>query len=147
MEVKPFVVCLLQTILINLLTKQQVRRLRQAMIEYNMGLDPDNLSASIIKDGDYFAFIELHIEQGKYLLNKKIPLAIIDDIAGIRQFYITYNGESAHAGGMAMEDRHDAMAAAAATACKVEQLAINSEINYKRGRSDIFMQNRESIIL
>lgn len=102
------------------------KTLRQAMAEYGMGLNPDNLAASIIKEDDYFAFIELHIEQGRYLLDKNLPMAIVEDIAGIRQFYITYYGESAHAGGMAMEDRHDALAAAAATACEVEKLALNS---------------------
>ncbi|MDD3172760.1 MAG: M20 family metallo-hydrolase [Herbinix sp.] len=101
--------------------------LRQAMVEYNMGLDPDNFAGSFIKAEDYFAFIELHIEQGKYLLDADLPIAVIDDIAGIKQFYITFNGESAHAGGMAMKDRHDALAAAAATACEVERLALTSE--------------------
>ncbi len=102
------------------------KSMKQAMLEYDMGLEPDNFEGSFIKEGDYFAFIEVHIEQGKYLLNKGLPLAVIDGIAGIKQFYITYYGESAHAGGMAMEDRHDSFAAAAETACEVEKLALNS---------------------
>ncbi len=102
------------------------KTMKEAMLEYNMGLDPDHISRAQIHEGDYFAFIELHIEQGKYLLGKDLPVAVVDDIAGIRQFYITYHGESAHAGGMAMEDRHDAFAAAAETACEVERLALHS---------------------
>lgn len=102
------------------------KTMKQAMLEYDMGLDPDDFPGSYLKPGDYFAFIELHIEQGKYLLKKGLPLAVVDDIAGIHQFYITYYGESAHAGGMAMEDRHDAYAAAAETACEVERLALES---------------------
>lgn len=102
------------------------KTMKQAMLEYDMGLEPDNFEGSFIKKEDYFAFVEVHIEQGKYLLDKGLPLAVIDGIAGIKQFYITYYGESAHAGGMAMEDRHDAFAAAAETACEVERLALTS---------------------
>lgn len=102
------------------------KTMREAMLEYDMGLEPDNFEGSRIREGDYFAFVELHIEQGKYLLDRNLPMAVVDDIAGIRQFYITYYGESAHAGGMAMEDRHDAYAAAAETACEVERLALHS---------------------
>ncbi len=100
--------------------------MKEAMLKYNMGLEPDNIPGSYIHKDDFFAFIELHIEQGRYLLEKELPMAVVDDIAGIHQFYITYYGESAHAGGMAMEDRHDAFAAAAETACKVEKLALES---------------------
>lgn len=102
------------------------KTMKEAMLEYDMGLEPDNFEGSFIEKEDYFAFIELHIEQGKYLLKKGLPMAVVDDIAGIHQFYITYYGESAHAGGMAMEDRHDAFAAAARTACEVERLALES---------------------
>lgn len=102
------------------------KTMKQAMLEYDMGLEPDNFEGSFIKKEDYYAFIELHIEQGKYLLKQDLPLAVVDDIAGIHQFYITYYGESAHAGGMAMEDRHDAFQAAAETACEVERLALES---------------------
>lgn len=102
------------------------KTMKEAMLEYNMGLEPDNFEKAYIHEEDYFAFVELHIEQGKYLLDRDLPMAVVDDIAGIRQFYITYYGESAHAGGMAMEDRHDAYAAAAETACEVERLALNS---------------------
>lgn len=99
------------------------KTMREAMLEYDMGLDPDHIEKTFIHPDDYFAFLELHIEQGKYLLEKNLPIAIVDDIAGIHQFYITYHGVSAHAGGMAMADRHDAFAAAAETACEVERLA------------------------
>ncbi|WP_195276356.1 M20 family metallo-hydrolase [Anaerotruncus rubiinfantis] len=97
--------------------------LRDAMREFGMGLDPDNIENSIIDPKNYCCFIEVHIEQGRYLLEHDLPLAVVTDIAGIKQFYITLNGISCHAGGMAMEDRHDTLAAAAAVACEVERLA------------------------
>lgn len=103
------------------------KTMKQAMLEYDMGLEPDNFEGSFLKKEDYFAFLEVHIEQGKYLLDKGLPLAVIDGIAGIKQFYITYHGERAHSGGMALEDRHDAFQAAAETAIEVERLALNSD--------------------
>ena len=98
--------------------------LRQAMLAYDMGLDPDNIAGSALYPEDYAAFLELHIEQGRYLLDRGLPLAAVTAIAGIKQFYITLNGISCHAGGMAMADRHDPMTAAAAIACEVERLAL-----------------------
>jgi len=98
--------------------------LREAMLEFGMGLDPDHLENSRIRPGQYAAFVELHIEQGKFLLDHNYPLAIVTAIAGIKQFYITLKGTAAHSGGMAMKDRHDTLAAAAAIACEVEHLAL-----------------------
>lgn len=102
------------------------RPLREAMLHYGMGVDPDGIEKSALKPGDYHAFLEMHIEQGRYLLDRGFPLAVVSGIAGIKQFYITFNGVSCHAGGMAMEDRHDAMAAAVAAACELERLALHS---------------------
>ncbi len=106
--------------------RQTDKLLRDAMLESGMGLDPDNFAASVINPSDYYAFIELHIEQGRTLLDAQLPLSVVTDIAGIKQFFIIVNGVAAHAGGMDMKDRHDAMAAAAAIACEVERLALNS---------------------
>jgi len=96
------------------------------MLDFGMGLEPDNFAGCHIKKGDYYAFIELHVEQGAYLLHDDLPIAVVSAIAGIKQFYITLKGVTAHAGGMAMEDRHDTMAVAAAIACEVERLALSS---------------------
>lgn len=109
--------------------RQTGQLLCDAMREYGMGVDPDNIEKSKINAKEYYAFIEMHIEQGRYLLDKDIPLSVVEAVAGIKQFYITIKGEAAHAGGMAMKDRHDAMAAAASIATEVERLAytISSE--------------------
>ena len=106
--------------------KSTGKSLRQAMEEYGMGTDPDRIMDSKKGRDDYFAFLELHIEQGTWLLEHGYPVAIVDTIAGIRQFYITFNGMSAHAGGMPMEKRHDAFMGAAETACMLEKKVIRT---------------------
>jgi len=98
--------------------------LRSAMEEFGMGTDPSRLADSKINPDDYFCFIEVHIEQGKYLLNKGLPLSVVTSIAGIKQFYIELHGVSCHSGGMAMADRHDTLQASAAIAGEVERLAL-----------------------
>lgn len=106
--------------------RQTGQLLADAMRECGLGLDPDDFAASRIDPARYYAFVEMHIEQGRRLLDKGLPLAVVTSVAGIKQFYITIHGEEAHAGGMAMKDRHDAMAAAAAIAAQVERLALNT---------------------
>ncbi len=99
-----------------------------AMKEFGMGCDPDNFESCILKKGDYHSFIELHIEQGRSLLDLDKSISILEAIAGIKQFYITLYGVRAHAGGMAMKDRHDAMAGAAKIISEVERLALNGGV-------------------
>lgn len=109
--------------------RQTGQLLSDAMREFGMGLDPDNLEGSVIDPARYYAFVELHIEQGRYLLEKGLPISVVSSVAGIKQFYITLRGVAAHAGGMAMKDRHDAMAAAAAVAAEVERLALATSLD------------------
>lgn len=103
--------------------KKTGQTLYDAMKEYGMGLDPDHLEASKLKTGQYYCFIELHPEQGRTLLENDCAMSILDGIAGIKQFYITFYGEKCHAGGMAMEKRHDALQGAVRVAMKVDEIA------------------------
>lgn len=55
------------------------------------------------------AFLEVHIEQGKRLLNRDIPVGIVTAITGIYREEITVTGEANHAGTTLMADRKDAL--------------------------------------
>lgn len=100
--------------------------MKQAMLDFGMGLEPDNFAGSVIKKGDYHAFIEVHIEQGRYLLDNNLPLAIVTAVAGIKQIYITLNGKADHVGGTAMDERQDTLTAAAAITMEVERIALST---------------------
>lgn len=63
-----------------------------------------------LKDVEYF--LEMHIEQGPILYNKKIPIGIVENIAGIAWVYATILGEGNHAGTTPMNMRKDALLAA-----------------------------------
>lgn len=113
----------------HLRNRQTGQLLSEAMREFGMGLDPDRLAQSRIDPKAYCGFLEMHIEQGRYLLGGNKPFSIVSAVAGIKQFYITFRGTAAHAGGMAMSDRHDALATAAAVISAVETLAKNCSAN------------------
>lgn len=106
------------------LNKRTGQTMYDAMLQYDMELAPDNIRGSKIHKEDYFCFIETHIEQGRYLLDHDYSVAVVDSIAGIKQFFITIKGVSCHAGGMAMKERHDSLAAGVKIAAKLEELCL-----------------------
>ncbi len=75
-------------------------------------------------------YLELHIEQGRYLEDQGLPLGIVTAIVGIRHFYLTVNGTANHAGTTAMKDRHDALAAASHLITSIYQAALASNRAY-----------------
>jgi ureidoglycolate amidohydrolase len=78
--------------------------------------------------GYYHAFVELHIEQGPLLEQKKIPLGIVTDIAAPASLRITIEGSGGHAGGVLMPDRRDALCAAAELILEIENAARSSGV-------------------
>ena len=71
----------------------------------------------------YYAFVELHIEQGPLLERSKIPLGIVSAIAAPATLRISLEGVGGHAGAVLMPDRHDAFLAAAEIALAAEAAA------------------------
>jgi beta-ureidopropionase / N-carbamoyl-L-amino-acid hydrolase len=71
------------------------------------------LSDAILKKGDIACYMELHIEQGGILEQKGLQIGVVEGIVGLRWFEITITGFSNHAGTTPMDQRQDAMLAAA----------------------------------
>ena len=65
------------------------------------------------KLGDIHAFIEMHIEQGNNLYSNKIDIGIVNGIVGLKWWNVEIEGFSNHAGTTPMNQRQDAMIAAA----------------------------------
>jgi ureidoglycolate amidohydrolase len=76
-----------------------------------------------LASGYYHSFVELHIEQGPILEAEKIPIGIVEHIAGPSSYRVTLHGEGGHAGAVLMPVRHDAMLAGAEIALAVERAA------------------------
>jgi len=82
-----------------------------------------DLSEVLLPKGRYSPFIELHIEQGPILEQKRIDLGIVTAIAAPATLRIEIEGEGGHAGAVLMPQRRDAFLAAAEIALEVEAAA------------------------
>ncbi|WP_309475249.1 Zn-dependent hydrolase [Bacillus sp. 03113] len=89
------------------------------------GGDPENFEKSVRNPTDLIAFLEVHIEQGKRLLTRSIPVGVVTAITGIYREEITVYGEANHAGTTIMEDRKDALPAAAEIILALESIGRN----------------------
>jgi N-carbamoyl-L-amino-acid hydrolase len=78
-----------------------------------IGGDPDKLATVRRKPGDLHAYLELHIEQGGVLDSEKINIGVVEGIVGITQWEVKIEGFANHAGTTPMNQRRDAMLAAA----------------------------------
>ena len=78
------------------------------------GLTVDGLLSAQRPQDSLAAYVELHIEQGKRLINADAEIGIVTSIVGIGSSYLTFIGRSDHAGTTAMEDRLDASQGASA---------------------------------
>lgn len=78
-----------------------------------IGGNPEKLHEAARKKGDIKAFIELHIEQGGILEEKRINIGVVEGIVGINWWNVTVEGFANHAGTTPMNKRNDALLAAA----------------------------------
>jgi hydantoinase/carbamoylase family amidase len=77
------------------------------------GIDLSQVRNAVRSRESIHAFIELHIEQGKTLNHAGHSIGIVSSIAGVMRGEVTIRGEANHAGATMMNDRRDALVAAA----------------------------------
>ena len=78
-----------------------------------LGGDPTKLSTLHWKKGDYAAYVELHIEQGGNLDAEGLNIGVVEGIVGIGWWDVIIDGFGNHAGTTPMNNRRDALMAAA----------------------------------
>lgn len=78
-----------------------------------IGGDPEKLAGVRRNKGDIAAYLELHIEQGAILDTEKIKIGVVEGIVGINWWDVSVEGFANHAGTTAMNNRQDALLAAA----------------------------------
>ena len=78
-----------------------------------IGGDPAALATARRKVGDFAAYLELHIEQGGILDEKHLDIGVVEGIVGIGWWRVTVEGDANHAGTTPMNQRKDALVAAA----------------------------------
>jgi allantoate deiminase len=90
----------------------------------SMGGDVNKLSADAINKDEWLGYFEIHIEQGPVLYERKIPVAVVTNIAGQQRAEITFKGVAGHAGTVPMDMRADALCAAAEFIVEMEKYAL-----------------------
>ncbi|MDQ3666953.1 MAG: M20 family metallo-hydrolase [Acidobacteriota bacterium] len=78
-----------------------------------IGGDTDKLASAVRKKGGLAAYVELHIEQGGILHQEKINIGVVEGIVGVFWWDVTIEGFANHAGTTPMNQRRDALLAAA----------------------------------
>ncbi|MEQ1691968.1 MAG: Zn-dependent hydrolase, partial [Gemmatimonas sp.] len=94
-----------------------------------VGGDVTRWREAIKKPGDFACYIELHIEQGGLLEKAGLQIGVVQGIVGLRWFEVTITGFANHAGATPMDQRHDAMLAAAKFT-----VAVNDAVMAEPGR-------------
>jgi allantoate deiminase len=87
------------------------------------GLDPGRVDEAARERGSVYAYVELHIEQGRILESKNLSVGVVTGIAGPAWLRFTIVGEAAHAGTTPMNLRRDALAATAVVIGSIEREA------------------------
>jgi allantoate deiminase len=93
--------------------------LREAVRAF--GGDPDAIKQE--GRGDLFGYCEVHIEQVPVLEELDLPVGIVTAINGQSRIGLVFGGRAGHAGTMPMEERQDALCAAAEFVLEVERAA------------------------
>jgi N-carbamoyl-L-amino-acid hydrolase len=94
-----------------------------------LGGDPERLEEARRQEGELKAFLELHIEQGGSLESQGIEIGVVEGIVGIEHWNVTIDGMANHAGTTPMDQRHDALLAAARLV-----IAVNDVVTGRPGR-------------
>lgn len=93
------------------------------------------LTADTVLSTDWFrrrrphAYVELHVEQGPLLERKQAQIGVVTAIAGIERLVATFTGRADHAGTRPMDDRNDAMVAAARAVLDVERTGCGAPVH------------------
>jgi hydantoinase/carbamoylase family amidase len=97
------------------------------------GFDPAAVMQATRDPAGIAAYLELHIEQGRILEERKLLLGVVSAIAGQERLSIRFIGQGDHAGTTPMSLRRDAFAAAARFADRFRDLVLADRNNTLRG--------------
>ncbi len=87
------------------------------------GCAPERIPEAAYRRQDVLGYVEVHIEQGPVLEAQNLPVGVVDAIAGADRLRLTLTGEAGHAGTVPMDQRRDALAAAAEMILAAESAA------------------------
>lgn len=99
------------------------------------GIEPELGSSSLLDDVE--TYVELHVEQGRDLVNGDRAIAVASNSWAHGRWRFDFTGEPNHAGATRMEDRRDPMLTYAMTALAANKQARLSGARATFGRLDV----------
>lgn len=123
------VACLGSRLMTGAIDPDRARALRDpdghtfAEVAARHGLDPARIGPDAEALARIDAFVELHVEQGRGLVDLDRPIAVASSILGHGRWRVTLLGEGNHAGTTLMADRRDPMVAAGQLVVRIRDLA------------------------
>ncbi len=97
------------------------RSLQDAFKEH--GVTKKEIEDTRREKGSIDSYIELHIEQSDNLIKAEKPVGIVTAIAAATRFKVTITGQASHSGATPMDERKDALCAAAEIILGIENIA------------------------
>lgn len=94
-----------------------------AEVVKSLHLDPEKIKEDAIPSENILGYFEIHSEPGNILSHAGVPVGVVDSIYGQKRIEIIFSGKIGHAGILAMDERNDALAAAAKFILQVEKYA------------------------
>ncbi len=91
------------------------------------GVTRDSLAQSRRQLDRIRCFLEVHVEQGRSLVDRELALGVANVLAPRQRWRVEFEGEANHAGTTAMRDRHDALLPAARFVLAVDEVARSHE--------------------
>lgn len=103
------------------------KRLGDAVADF--GVDPDGMLGSSWARRPLHGYLELHVEQGPTLEREGLGIGIVSSVVGVQTMLATFRGRSDHAGTRNMDDRRDALVAAAKAVLAIEREACGAPVH------------------
>lgn len=123
------VACLGSRLMAGAIDPDRARSLRDpegrtfAEVAARHGLAPERIGPDPAALARIDAFVELHVEQGRGLVDLGRPIAVASSILGHGRWRVSLLGEGNHAGTTLMADRRDPMVAAGQLVVRIRDLA------------------------
>lgn len=101
---------------------QEWNGLRRTDAIRRIGGDPARIEEATRRSSDWQSYFELHIEQGGTLERRQVPIGVVEGIVAIHRYDVTVTGFANHAGTTPMDERKDALVAAAPLITAVREI-------------------------
>jgi sarcosine oxidase len=127
------VACLGSRLMTGRVSPEAVRELRDksgrsyAEASVHAGFDPSRIGPTPERLDQVEAFVELHVEQGRKLVDLDQPVALAGSILAHGRWRVSIEGSANHAGTTTMDDRHDPMVVAARIVAEVRNQVLKHE--------------------